>query len=154
NGGASRPAVRRAGMALTTAGRLRAPPSRRSRGGGTLVGPLLPPSGGVATHVADLRALLPTPGVPCRVLLPGPEPPFFGELALGATSDVVHAHIHGHSVQAWMLASLCSAAPRSVLTIHSGLAHLYVPEHARLVRAAVSRYAAIVCVSAAISNVM
>jgi glycosyltransferase involved in cell wall biosynthesis len=115
---------------------------------------LAPPAGGIATHVADVARLLERHGIRHQVLVPRRTGAFFAELAGAGRKGVVHAHVHGHSTRAWLLAALCSSARRGVLTVHSGLAPEFVAQHAALVRAATCGYAAIVCVSRTVREAM
>jgi glycosyltransferase involved in cell wall biosynthesis len=113
----------------------------------TLVGPLPPPTGGIASHVADLAVLARAQGLPTQVLVPAHDAGFAARLTAACAIDLVHVHVHGHSVQAWLLASACGVARRAVLTVHSGLAPAFVGAHPLLARAACLGFDAIVCVS-------
>jgi glycosyltransferase involved in cell wall biosynthesis len=82
------------------------------------------------------------------VLVPRRHPDFVARLACAGARGVVHAHIHGHSGRAWLLAATCGVASRrAILTVHSGLAPIFILRHLALVRAACAPYCAIVCVS-------
>jgi glycosyltransferase involved in cell wall biosynthesis len=122
--------------------------------GVTLVGPVAPPPGGIASHVADLARLLARHRVRAEVVAPERRGAGLGRFFWRALTDVVHVHVHGHSHRAWLLAAGCSAAPRAVLTVHSGLAPAFVARHPALVRAACARYAAVIAVSAAVGSAL
>jgi glycosyltransferase involved in cell wall biosynthesis len=121
--------------------------------GVTLIGPCPPPAGGIASHVADLAAWLCEQGVPSRVVVPRRSLGFLGQLAR-PPGWVTHAHVHGHSVRAWLLASACAGVSRAILTVHSGLAPAYLHAHPRVVRMACARYAAVIAVSDAIAEAL
>lgn len=113
-----------------------------------LVGALPPPTGGVATHVNDLRAALFRTGVQISVVDPRDHLGLVRALATArARGDLVHLHTNGHNPRSWTLAALCTMARPSVLTLHSGLAPEFMRAHRLRVRAICRRYDAIVAVS-------
>src|SRR6185369_480438 len=102
-----------------------------------LVGALPPPTGGVATHIREIRRAVSALGCEVTVVDPrrhGPDgrdgrPRLLVQLALAhARGDVIHLHTNGHNRGSWLLAALC-AGPRSLLTLHSGLAPPYIEAH-------------------------
>jgi glycogen(starch) synthase len=122
--------------------------------GVTLVGRLPPPTGGMATHLVDIRAMLERRGVPVVVVEPRRELRFLAGLCAHAPLDVVHVHAHGHSEAAWWQVAALQAAPRCVLTIHSGQSPRFIVKNRAFVRTATLRYRAIICVSEVIRDAM
>jgi glycosyltransferase involved in cell wall biosynthesis len=138
-------------------------PRRRSARGvmkrALLVGPRPPPEGGVASHVRALAALLTASGYRVARVDPHRSPGggrgawLLALMEAHARGQIVHAHTHGHGRSGWLLALAC-AGPRSILTVHSGLAPAYLREHPRLARAALAGYAEVVAVSAPIAEAL
>jgi glycosyltransferase involved in cell wall biosynthesis len=122
--------------------------------GVTLIGRLPPPSGGIAAHLLDVRALLERRSVRVTVLEPRREARFAAGFLAHAAVDVVHVHHHGHSRRSWWHAAAFAIAPRAVMTIHSGFAPQLIVRSRALVRRASARYRAIVCVSEVIRDAM
>jgi glycogen(starch) synthase len=126
-----------------------------------LVGSRPPPSGGMASHVADLESALRRRGDPVEVLDFRARPRggdgyaySLGRLALARLrGEVIHLHTNGHNRRSWELALLCSG-PRSLLTVHSGLAPGYCRREPRLVRSICARYQLIVAVNQAIAEAL
>jgi glycogen synthase len=118
-----------------------------------LVGPIPPPSGGVATHLGALARVLARDGVAATVVDPRERLRFAGELARAAISGLpVHVHIGGHGPKPWGLVAACSASGRPTLvTVHSGLTPGFVASLTGAGRAALmsvlSRTARTICVS-------
>jgi glycogen synthase len=122
-----------------------------------LVGPYPPPHGGVSVHVAALRKELREAGVQSAVLdlvptpdAPPPAPPGIGSqprrirggLDLVRTvfrhaqaGWTVHLHTNGHNLKSWLITLACGAAarsaPRSIVTLHSGMLPAYRRRGAR-----------------------
>jgi glycogen synthase len=120
-----------------------------------LVGPVPPPSGGVATHVSDLQVALRRRGVACRVV-PDRRTSVLGEL-WPSRGALAHAHVCGHNSASYALCGLLAARPGStIVTLHSGLAPLWLARlsaaRRRAVRAILGRLAAVVCVSEAVAK--
>src|SRR4051812_34151052 len=119
-----------------------------------LIGPHPPPHGGVSVHVAALRSELRETGIPCAVLdlvprpdAPPPRPPerrgrhdllqIRGGLDLVRTvfryaraGWTIHLHTNGHNLKSWLSVLACGLAgrwaPRSIVTLHSGLLPTYL----------------------------
>jgi glycosyltransferase involved in cell wall biosynthesis len=118
-----------------------------------LVGPVPPPSGGIASHVEGLARALRLAGASVDVVDPS-----HGRLRLSANlglaalrGALVHVHVCGHNPSSWALAALCAGGTQPLITVHSGLAPAYLGGLKKATRAAVAalldRTAAIVCVS-------
>jgi glycosyltransferase involved in cell wall biosynthesis len=111
-----------------------------------LVGPLPPPTGGVATHLHELSRALEALGARVSIA-DSRQRGFLARLARARLrDDVVHVHTNGHNHGSWRLALVCGGG-RSILTLHSGLAPPYIAQHRRKVAAVARRYARIVAVS-------
>ena len=126
-----------------------------------IVGALPPPTGGVVTHVRELERALSAAGVEVTIVDPrrlGPDgrdgrPRLLWHLARARTrGDLVHLHTNGHNRGSWTLAALCGG-PRSLLTLHSGLAPAYIREH-RLTQAVARRYAHVIAVNREIADAL
>jgi glycosyltransferase involved in cell wall biosynthesis len=113
-----------------------------------LVGSLPPPSGGVATHLAELARALAVRNTDVRPLdvRHGRVRLLAALVGARARGDLVHLHTNGHNPKSWALA-LLGSGPRSVLTIHSGLAPAFMRRHRRVVGAIARRYAHVVAVN-------
>src|SRR5262249_26234074 len=133
-----------------------------------LIGPYPPPHGGVSVHVAALKSELREAGVTSAVLdlVPSPEAPPparpdgaapLRPLRIRNGRDLVrtvfrharggwavHLHTTGHNLKSWLVVLACGAAarraPRSIVTLHSGLlpAYLRRGSHARRLLARVA----------------
>jgi glycogen(starch) synthase len=111
-----------------------------------LVGPKPPPTGGIATHLRELQR-----AVGADWTDPRDRADFFARLTRARLrGDLLHVHINGHNRGAWTLAAL-GAGPRSILTIHSGLAPDYIDRH-RLTRAIARSYRHVVAVNPEIAR--
>jgi glycosyltransferase involved in cell wall biosynthesis len=120
-----------------------------------LIGPMPPPMGGIATHVASLARALRQAGIDVTTS----DPRGAGRVALipalveaRLRSQVVHLHTNGHNPGSWRLTTLVArtAGPK-LLTLHSGLCPSFlstVPSalRVRLARIA-SRYDRVIVVS-------
>ncbi len=118
-----------------------------------LVGPVPPPTGGIASHVDALARALRLAGASVDVVDPG-----HGRLRLSANlglaalrGALVHVHVCGHNPASWALVALCAGGAPPIITVHSGLAPAYLAELKKAARTAVAalleRAAAVVCVS-------
>src|SRR5262245_22068173 len=124
-----------------------------------LIGPYPPPHGGVSVHVAALKSELREAGIRSAVLdlVPAPEapPPPGPEAAEHRTPMrirhgrdlvrtvfrhaqagwTVHLHTNGHNLKSWLIVLACGVAarraPRSIVTLHSGLLPAYLRRGAR-----------------------
>ncbi len=138
-----------------------------------MVGPYPPPHGGVSVHVALASRGLNRAGACCRVLntdrrarsseeyIRARGPGLAWALLRHARSGwIVHCQTNGHNVKSWLMALLCGLAgrlgPGSVLTLHSGMAPVYLGSAAAqerwLARLACSLYDRIICVSGEVKN--
>lgn len=111
------------------------------------VGPLPPPHGGVAVHLANLRGHLESRGVRCEAFDPSLQGRGRGPALLqvaGVARAIrrfarrgwtIHVHTNGHNRRSWLLALLAGIAarrsPGTLLTLHSGILPDYLddPEH-------------------------
>lgn len=131
-----------------------------------IVGPLPPPSGGIATHVSTLVAAMERRGVRCSVLDPGRErfPWALAHVVRAASlrrSVLVHVHACGHNWQSYALLAACLLACSSpwaippIVSLHSGLAPAYlagIPRSARrLLGLVLNATSGVVAVSADVS---
>jgi glycosyltransferase involved in cell wall biosynthesis len=126
-----------------------------------LIGPLPPPSGGVATHCTELRCAL--QAQPLSVSLLDPRRARGGRQRLIAAltaarlgGALVHLHTNGHNRGSWALAALVGltqAAPR-LLTLHSGLAPDFVRAHKKQTRLLCNRFTKVIAVNAAIADAL
>jgi len=132
------------------------------------VGPYPPPHGGISVHVSSACSLLRREGIQCEVLNVEPRAPhsaeyikisgpvsFARELARHVWGGwKFHVHINGHNPKSWLIALAGGVAGRAsggaVLTIHSGIAPIYLHEtnsRRRMARAVCRRFERIVCVN-------
>ena len=119
-----------------------------------LVGAIPPPTGGVASHIQELARALSAAGVAVTLVDPRHHRRLLAHLAgARARGDLVHVHTNGHNRGSWMLAALCSG-PRSLLTLHSGLAPAYIARHRRVTRAIAARYRRVIAVNAEIARAL
>lgn len=141
-----------------------------------LIGPYPPPHGGISVHLATAHSQLRQRGVHCRVLnvnrlaLESDEYIWIRshlDLALALLRYArygwtLHLHTNGHNLKSWLMALLCGLAgrlaPASLLTLHSGMAPLYLATaprwRRRLIRYACSLYTRIICVNEEIREVL
>jgi glycogen synthase len=125
-----------------------------------LIGPVPPPSGGIASHVAALQRALAGEGVPAPVVDPRQRLRLVGELSrAGLAAEPVHLHVCGHNRSSYGLLAACLAAtPRlpAMVTLHSGLLPGYLEEVTatgrRTIAGLLERAAAVICVSAAVAE--
>jgi glycosyltransferase involved in cell wall biosynthesis len=118
-----------------------------------LVGALPPPTGGVATHVREIVRGLSALGVEVTVVDPRRHCALLLALAAArARGDLIHLHTNGHNRGSWLLASLC-AGPRSLLTLHSGLAPAYIAAHP-FTRAVTRLYREVIVVNGEIARAL
>ncbi|HZS36401.1 MAG TPA: glycosyltransferase [Polyangia bacterium] len=125
-----------------------------------LVGARPPPTGGVATHLDQLRRALVQRGVEVTALDPrrrGPDgrdgrPRLILMLAHHAgRGNLVHVHTNGHNRKSWLLAAACSlpsGGRRALLTLHSGLAPAFMRSHQQWVRILCNRFTYVIAVNA------
>src|SRR5579871_3810220 len=129
-----------------------------------LIGSLPPPSGGVASHLADLVRAVEGEGARATIVaLPGP-----GRSRAAAAVEIasalvmmqlhkklMHLHTNGHNDGSWRLAAaIGAAAGRAVLTLHSGLAPAHIARDPRRCARVARRFRGIVCVSEAIAGAL
>lgn len=123
-----------------------------------LIGPVPPPSGGVATAIRTLGQAVARRGVPIEMIDPAKGRAAFARRAARARAGraLVHVHVCGHNVSSYGLvaaARLLSVGAPFVLTLHSGILPEYLGALARAGRAALrvllERADRVVCVSAA-----
>jgi glycosyltransferase involved in cell wall biosynthesis len=119
------------------------------------VGPRPPPTGGVATHIRDVERA----PADRSVAIDHVDPSHDGKLRLFAAlaraharRDLVHVHTNGHNRGSWLLALVC-AGPRSILTLHSGLAPSYIADHP-YVRHIARAYARVIAVNREIADAL
>src|SRR6185503_3939501 len=97
-----------------------------------LVGPIPPPTGGIATHVASLGRALAAAGARATLVDSRQRLRLVGELSrAGLAADLVHLHVCGHNRRSYGLLAACLAAtPRlpAMVTLHSGLAPGYLDD--------------------------
>jgi len=120
-----------------------------------LVGPVPPPTGGVATHVVDLAGALVRRGARPR-LVRDRRVAVLGEL-WPARGAFVHLHVCGHNGKSYALTGLLAARPgRTIVTLHSGLAPAWLAglraARRRAARAVLRAVSAVVCVSEAVAE--
>jgi glycogen(starch) synthase len=140
------------------------------------IGPYPPPHGGISVHVWSACSLLRQRGFRCSVLNVEPRAPASEAYikissALGLARELVrhswndwamHVHINGHNPKSWMIALAgglaAQSGPRSLLTIHSGIAPRYLRETTGalrgLARLACLQFDRIVCVNQEIAGVV
>src|SRR5262245_16060841 len=138
------------------------------------VGPYPPPHGGISVHVWSACSLLRQRGFRCSVLNVEPRAPesdayikitgpagLARELVRHSWNDwAIHVHINGHNPKSWMIALAgglaAHSSPRSLLTIHSGIAPRYLLETSNvqrgLARLACLQFERIVCVNPEIAG--
>jgi glycosyltransferase involved in cell wall biosynthesis len=124
-----------------------------------LVGPVPPPTGGIATHVASLARALGVAGIGATVVDPRGRLRFVTELGrAGLAGEVVHLHVCGHNRSSYGLLGACLAAtPRlpAMVTLHSGLLPGYLDGVSatgrRTIAGLLARAARVVVVSPAIA---
>ncbi|HET8541368.1 MAG TPA: glycosyltransferase [Anaeromyxobacter sp.] len=141
-----------------------------------LVGDWPPPRGGLSIHVAALARDLAARGVDVRVLdigrgdhaganvrpARGALPYAAALAAVAAEGRLVHVHTSGANAKSWLVAlaggrARRPAAPRGVLTVHSGLCPAWLAASARrraLAAWACAGYARVVAVSDAIAGAL
>lgn len=125
-----------------------------------LVGPVPPPTGGIASHVASLARALGGSGVPAQVVDSRRRLALVGELGrAGLGGEIVHLHVCGHNKRSFGLLAACLAAtPRlpAMVTLHSGLAPRFLENLTatgrRTVAGLLGRASTVVCVSQAIAR--
>jgi glycogen synthase len=121
-----------------------------------LVGPVPPPTGGIAAHIEALARVLRTRGV--AVTIADPARSRLKLLTeLGKTrlaGGVIHVHVCGHNPKSYGLIAACLAAagPRPVLaTLHSGLLPAFLDDVSstgrRTIAGILRRCAQVICVS-------
>jgi len=97
-----------------------------------LVGPIPPPTGGIATHVASLARALAEAGARATLVDSRQRLRLVGELSrAGLAGDIVHLHVCGHNRRSYGLLAACLAAtPRrpAMVTLHSGLTPGYLED--------------------------
>ncbi|MBI3895001.1 MAG: glycosyltransferase family 4 protein [Acidobacteria bacterium] len=109
-----------------------------------LIGPYPPPHGGISVHMAETKKQLEQAGVSCCVLNLNRSAPksdqyicFRSSLGLlrilffhARRGWIFHLHTNGHNGKSWLLALACGLigqlAPACLLTVHSGMAPLYL----------------------------
>jgi len=112
-----------------------------------VIGALPPPTGGVATHIHEIVRGLRALDVEVTAVDPRRHGRLLSSLALArARGDLIHVHTNGHNRRSWLLAALC-AGPRSILTLHSGLAPAYIAEHRRATRTVTKLYKEVIAVN-------
>jgi glycosyltransferase involved in cell wall biosynthesis len=120
-----------------------------------LVGPVPPPTGGIATHVASLQRALAAGGARATVVDPRQRLKLVGELSrAGLAGDIVHLHVCGHNRRSYGLLAACLAAtPRvpAMVTLHSGLLPGYLDQVTatgrRTIAGLLQRASSVICVS-------
>ena len=134
-----------------------------------LIGPYPPPHGGISVHVAEAKKQLDQAGVCCRILNLNRSAPKSDqyicfrsslELLLILLSHAwrgwtFHLHTNGHNRKSWLLALACGLvgqlAPACLLTVHSGMAPVYLSQEnvwqRRLARATCLLYDRVVAVN-------
>ncbi|MHB8875268.1 MAG: glycosyltransferase family 4 protein [Myxococcaceae bacterium] len=141
-----------------------------------LIGDYPPPAGGIAIHLAELKAYLQGCGVQTCVLdigkggrpapdvIPARGPRQFG-LRLAqflAAGWLAHLHTSGNNRRSWMRALATAAeglafSPRPLLTVHSGVCPKYLAASAAnrlLARAALAGFSKVVAVSPAVAGAL
>jgi len=109
-----------------------------------LIGPYPPPHGGVSVHVYEARRQLRLAGIECQVVNVDPRAPKSDEYIsirgglhllyvltrFARNGWTLHAHTNGHNLKSWLVALIAGLAgrcgPGSLLTLHSGLAPVYL----------------------------
>lgn len=124
-----------------------------------LVGPMAPPPGGIATHVAAWQEILRQRGVACHVVDPARGQMHFARTLLVAAAQpaIVHVHVCGHNRASYALLTLCQGVSHTcIVTLHSGLVPVYFRRVGRFGRGLIARVlertATVVCVSHAVWN--
>ncbi|MBI4479282.1 MAG: glycosyltransferase [Acidobacteria bacterium] len=138
-----------------------------------LIGPYPPPHGGISVHVAEAKKQLEQAGVCCAVLNLNRSAPESGQyISFRSSLDLLlvllfyarrgwtfHLHTNGHNRKSWLLALACGLvgqlAPACLLTVHSGMAPVYLSQEnvwqrfwrRRLARAACRLYDRVVAVN-------
>jgi glycosyltransferase involved in cell wall biosynthesis len=116
-----------------------------------LVGQLPPPTGGVATHLAEIRRAVDERGVAVDLADPRDHTALLLKLVRARLrGDLIHLHTNGHNRGSWLLSALC-AGPRSILTLHSGLAPAFIARHP-VTRAVAAAYAEVIAVNREIAH--
>jgi glycogen(starch) synthase len=131
-----------------------------------LVGPRPPPSGGVASHLADLVRAVVDGGDRARVVaLPGGGDRAAAAARLATTllfgrapGELVHLHTNGHNPGSWRSAAAVAAAATlsgpALLTLHSGLAPAFITAHPATCRRVAGAFRRVLCVSEAIADAL
>src|SRR5512144_1904572 len=141
-----------------------------------LVGDWPPPHGGVSVHVEALARDLQARGVDVRVLdigrgdharenvRPARGPARYAAALAGVAAEgrLVHVHTNGANPKSWLVAlaggrARRPAAPRGVLTIHSGLCPAWLaasPRRRGLAAWACAAYARVVAVSGEVAGAL
>lgn len=119
-----------------------------------LLGPLPPPSGGVASYLADLAATVRSCGGSVRLVNPAAKAGLAVSLLRARWGgDLVHLHTNGHNPGSWRLIRLIGLlARRPLLTLHSGLAPAYIARHLVSTSVSLAPYADVICVNRAIAE--
>ena len=134
-----------------------------------LIGPYPPPHGGISVHVAEAKKQLEQARVCCAVLNLNRSAPESGQyISFRSSLDLLlvllfyarrgwtfHLHTNGHNRKSWLLALACGLvgqlAPACLLTVHSGMAPVYLSQEnvwqRRLARAACRLYDRVVAVN-------
>jgi glycosyltransferase involved in cell wall biosynthesis len=96
-----------------------------------LVGPVPPPSGGIASHVAALARVTGARAV---------DPRDRAGLAVALTRAAgAHVHVCGHNRPSYALIAACAAAAPTVATIHSGLLPAWLAGRGRVERRLIAK---------------
>ncbi|MFH0902402.1 MAG: glycosyltransferase family 4 protein [Pseudomonadota bacterium] len=125
-----------------------------------LIGPIPPPAGGIATHLAGLSRALERNGLEVTVLDPARgKLVLLRELLVARRHTAIHLHVCGHNWSSYALALACRACAGSapvLVSIHSGIAPRYLGSVGLIARwlaqAALRGARTIVCVSSAIAD--
>jgi glycosyltransferase involved in cell wall biosynthesis len=125
-----------------------------------LVGPIPPPTGGIAAHVAALARALGALGIGASVVDTRSRLRFASALGrAGLARDRIHVHVCGHNRRSYGVLAACLAASPArpaLVTLHSGLVPRFLGELTRGARGTIAellgRAGSVIAVSDAVAE--